>query len=80
MTLCNRALEISRCESIETMLRKRKLLRAPALIRMSGGRLSRRIVVGNLEGAERRGRGGKEKGGSVTYRATPERVAYGHHI
>ena len=29
---------------------------------MSGGRLSKRIVVfGNLGGAERRGRGGKEK-------------------
>ena len=28
---------------------------------MSGGRLSKRIVFGNLEGAVRRGRGGKEK-------------------
>ena len=28
---------------------------------MSGGRLPRRIVFGNLEGAVRRGRGGKEK-------------------
>ena len=28
---------------------------------MSGGRLSKRIVFGNLEGAARRGRGGKEK-------------------
>ena len=32
-----------------------------ALIRMSGGRLPKRIVFGNLEGAVRRGRGGKEK-------------------
>ena len=29
---------------------------------MSGGRLSKRIVFGILEGAVRRGRGGKEKG------------------
>ena len=28
---------------------------------MSGGRLSKKIVFGNLEGAVRRGRGGKEK-------------------
>ena len=28
---------------------------------MRGGRLSMRIVFGNLEGAVRRGRGGKEK-------------------
>ena len=32
-----------------------------ALIRRSGGRLPTRIVFGNLEGAVRRGRGGKEK-------------------
>ena len=28
---------------------------------MSGGRLPKRVVLGNLEGAVRRGRGGKEK-------------------
>ena len=28
---------------------------------MSGGRLTKRIMFGNLEGAMRRGRGGKEK-------------------
>ena len=28
---------------------------------MSGGRLPKRIVFGNLEGAVRRGRGGKQK-------------------
>ena len=28
---------------------------------MSGGRLPKQIVFGNLEGAVRRGRGGKEK-------------------
>ena len=31
------------------------------VIRMSGGRLPKRIVFGNLEGAVRRGRGGKKK-------------------
>ena len=34
---------------------------AGRLIRISGGRLPKRIVFGNLEGAVRRGRGGKEK-------------------
>ena len=62
VTPYNRALEIIRCESIETTLRTRRLLWAGAFIRMSGGRLPKRIVVfGNLEGAVRRGRGGKEK-------------------
>ena len=61
MTSYNRALEITRCQSIETTLRTRLLLRAGALIRMSGGRLPKRIVSVNLEGAVRRGRGGKEK-------------------
>ena len=57
----NRALEITRCESIETTLRTTRLLRAVTLIRMSGGRLPKRIVFGNLEGAVRRGQGGKGK-------------------
>ena len=61
MTLYNRALEITRCVSIETMLRTRRLLWAGTLIRMSGGRLPKRIMFGNLECAVRRGRGGKEK-------------------
>ena len=34
---------------------------AGTLLRMSGGRLPKRIMFGNLEGAVRRGRGGKEK-------------------
>ena len=55
------ALEITGCESIETTLRTRRLLWAGTLLRMSGGRLPKRIVFGNLEGAVRRGRGGKEK-------------------
>ena len=61
MTSYNRALEITGCESIETTLRTRILLWAGTLLRMSGGRLPKRIVFGNLEGAVRRGRGGKEK-------------------
>ena len=61
MTSYNRALEITQCESIETMLCTIILLWAGALIRMSDGRLPKRIVLGNLEGAVRRGRGGKEK-------------------
>ena len=59
--LYNRALEITGCESIETTLRTRRLLWAGTLLRMSGGRLPKRIMFGNLEGAVRRGRGGKEK-------------------
>ena len=61
MTLYNRALEIIGCESIETTLQTRRLLWAGTLLRMSGGRLPKRIVFGNLESAVRRGRGGKEK-------------------
>ena len=61
MTSYNRALDITRCENIETTLRTTRLLWAGMLIRMSGGRLPRRIMFGNLEGAVRRGRGGKEK-------------------
>ena len=62
MTSYNRALKITRCESIETTLRSKRLfLWAGTLLRMSGGRLSKRIMFGNLEGAVRRGRGGKEK-------------------
>ena len=62
MTSSNRALEITRCESIiETTLRTRRLLWARALIRLSDGWLPKRIMFENLEGATRRGRGGKEK-------------------
>ena len=57
----NRALEITRCESIETTLRTRRLLWAGTLIRMNGGWFPKWIIFGNLEGAVRRGQGGKEK-------------------
>ena len=61
MTSYSRALEITRCECIETKLRMRSFLWAGALIRLSGGRLPKRVVFGKLEGAVRRKRGGKEK-------------------
>ena len=61
MTSYNRALEITGCESIEIKLRTRRLLWAGTLLRMSGGRLPKRIIFGNLKGAVRRGRRGKEK-------------------
>ena len=62
MTSYNHALEITGCESIERTLRSRRILWAGALIRMSGGRLPNWIMLENLEGAVRRGRGAKEKG------------------
>ena len=61
MTSYKRALEITRCESIETTLCTSRLLWAGTLLRMSGGRLPKRIMFGNLEGPVRRGQGGKEK-------------------
>ena len=61
MTSNNRALEITGCESIETTLRTRRLLWAGTLLRISVGRLQKRIVFGNLEGAVRREQGGNEK-------------------
>ena len=61
MTSYNRALEKTWCESIETTLPTRRLLWAGTLLRMSDGRLPKRIMFGNLEGAVLRGRGGKEK-------------------
>ena len=75
MTSYNRTLEVTRCESIETTLRTRRLLWAGALIRMSGGRLPKRVVFGNFEGAVRRGRGGRRKSGPIAYRATSGRLA-----
>ena len=76
MTSYNRALEITGYESIETTLRTRILLWAGTLLRMSGGRLPKRVVFGNLEGAVSRGRGGKEKEWTeIASRATSGRLA-----
>ena len=60
-TSYDHALEITRCESIETTLRTRRLLWAGTLIRTSGKRLPKRIMFGNLEVTVRRGRGGTKK-------------------
>ena len=61
MTSSTCALEITGCESIETTLRTKTTLWAGTLLRMSGERLTKRIVFGNFEGAVRRGWGRKEK-------------------
>ena len=61
MTSYNRALEITRCKSIETTLSTRRLLWEGTLLQMRSRRLPKRIMFENLEGAVRRGRGGKEK-------------------
>ena len=60
MASFNRALEITGCESFET-LRKRSLLWAEVLNGISGGRLPKRIMLGNLEGSVRRERGDNDK-------------------
>ena len=76
MTSYNRALEIAGCESIETTLRTRRLLWAGTLLRTSGGRLPKRIVFGNLEGAVRGEDGvGRRKSGQIASRATSGRLA-----
>ena len=62
MTSYDRALEITRCESVDTTSRTtRRLLWAGTLIRTRCGRLPKQIVFGNLEGAIWRRRGGNEK-------------------
>ena len=59
----NRALEIIRCENIETTLRTRRLLWAETLIKMmSNRRLPKRIIFGNIENSVGRERGRREKG------------------
>ena len=60
MTSCDRALEMTGSEIIETTVSTRRLSWAGRVIRVSGGRLPKRIVFGNLK-EERRGWGGKEK-------------------
>ena len=69
MTSYSCALEITRCESIETAPQTRSFLWAGTLIRMSGGRLPKRTVFGNLEGVLCRGRVGRRKSGPITYKA-----------
>ena len=78
MTSYNRSFEITRCESIETTLRTRRLfLWAGTLVRINGGRLpKKRIMFGNLEGAVRRGRTGWE-GERVDRLCTERHPAFG---
>ena len=54
MTSYNRTLKITRCKSIEILLRTKLLLEAGALICMGGGRLPKGNVFGTLQGAVRR--------------------------
>ena len=77
MTSYNRALEITRCESIETTLRTIRLfLWAGTLIQMSGGWLPKKqIMFGSLEGAVRRDGVGRRKSGPIVYRTTSGRLA-----
>ena len=70
MTSYNRALEISRCESIEITLRTRRLLWAGTLIRMSDGRLPK--LSHNRKPWRVQS---EEDGGGKTYRATSGRLA-----
>ena len=55
------ALQRTGCESIDTTMRKRRLLWAGALIRMDNRRLPKRVMMGTLENPGQRGRRGKEK-------------------
>ena len=54
------ALQRTKCESIETTVRTRRLLWAGALLRMDDHRLPKRVISGELENAGKRGPG-KEK-------------------
>ena len=55
------ALQRAECESIETIMRTRRLLWSWALLRMGDHRLPKRVMSGELENAGKRGPGGKEK-------------------
>ena len=54
-------LQRTECESIETTMRTRRLLRSEALLRMGSHRLPKRVMSGKLENAGKRGPDGKEK-------------------
>ena len=55
------ALQRTKCESIETAVRTRRLLWAGALLRMCDHRLPKRVMPGELENAGKRGPAGMEK-------------------
>ena len=76
MTSYNRALKMTRCESIQTALRTRRLfVGGGALIRISGGRLCQsELCSETLRGQYGEDGSGKESG-PVAYRATSGRLA-----
>ena len=55
------ALQRTECESIETIMRTRKVSWSGALLRMGDHRLPRRVMAGELENVGKPGPGGKEK-------------------
>ena len=56
-----KALKKARCESVETTIRKRRLLFAGAVQRMTNVRLTRRVMFGTMAGGENPGLGRPEK-------------------
>ena len=68
MTSYNRALEITRCENIETTLRTRSLCGRGRSC--SGGQLPKRILFGNLEVQCGEGGMGRKINGPIAYRVT----------
>ena len=77
MTSYNRALEITRCESIETTLRAKILLWAGMLIRMSSGRLPSESCSETLRVQRGEDEVGRRKSGPIAYRATSGRLVNG---
>ena len=61
------ALQQTKCESIETTVRTRRLLWAGALLRMGDHRLPKRVMSGELENARKRGPGGRRKSGRTAW-------------
>ena len=55
------ALQRTGCESIETNVRRRRLLWLGVLLRMGAHRVLKRIISGELEKAGQRGPGEKDK-------------------
>ncbi|CAM9817866.1 unnamed protein product, partial [Ascophyllum nodosum] len=54
-------LQRTKCESIETTVRTRRLFWAGALLRMGDHRLPKKVMSGELENVRKRGPGRKEK-------------------
>ena len=56
-----KALKKTRCDSMKTIIRKRRLSFAGAVARQNQGRLPRRVMLGNMTAGEDRRPGGKRK-------------------